>query len=305
MKHLSAVLMVVLAVVATACAKTPDLAEVGTEVPADTATVAATTDTTTAPVTQTTVDAEASASTTSAIATTSVLADGSSTSTSTEAGTTTTVDADAPTPPSDVTCTATSTTSVSVSWAAPVAEEDVVRYKLYVDAGDGPFVQRGTVEVDEAAGASADPERHAATVAQVPVATPVDIAVTAFDASGNESGWNPVGIWYLGNGGSCNAGAPSEVSSATISRGAGSSEVNMTFLATAEDIESYDVAVNQAGGAPSVVLIQPAGQSVAVVIGGIDYDAPFSIDVTAIDFHGNASATASFPCDSLAAGGSC
>lgn len=112
------------------------------------------------------------------------------------------VDDVAPPAPENVTCApGGGSQEVLLEWDAPSDPDDIVDVRLYVNDGSG-FARLDEFTVDSGQ-VMISSTRWSAVAYPVPVSTQVQMAVTFGDAAGNESGWNPIDVFYEYSGADC------------------------------------------------------------------------------------------------------
>jgi hypothetical protein len=167
---------------------------------APTTTAGTTTSTTTSTTSTTSTAAPTTTVPTTAAPTTTVLVDGSIPSLPTTS--TLGVDTDPPPAPTNVTCApGGGSQEVFLEWDAPADPDDIVDVRFYVNDGSGfARVNKFTLDSGQVlVGAN----RWSAVAYPVPVDTEIKMAVTLGDAAGNESGWNPIDVYYEYSGADC------------------------------------------------------------------------------------------------------
>lgn len=90
---------------------------------------------------------------------------------------------------------------IGLEWDAPLDTSDIQTVRIYLDEGTG-FVRIETLDVSSGF-VQMGPTRWSAVAFPVPPNTEVEMAVTYGDASGNESGWNPIGVYFEFAGAPC------------------------------------------------------------------------------------------------------
>lgn len=111
-------------------------------------------------------------------------------------------DTEAPAAPTNVTCApGGGSQEVLLEWDAPADPADIVDVRLYVNDGSG-FVRTNKFTIDSGQ-VLISSTRWSAVAYPVPVATHVSMAVTVGDEAGNESGWNPIDVYYEYSGADC------------------------------------------------------------------------------------------------------
>ena len=95
-----------------------------------------------------------------------------------------------------------------LEWDAPEDTTNINEVRLYVSNDGGPFIANSTIPLSQVDTTRADGTRWAAPVREVPADKPLRIAVTTFNALGNESGWHPMHAHYVGPGEACGSGVP-------------------------------------------------------------------------------------------------
>jgi hypothetical protein len=117
---------------------------------------------------------------------------------------TTSVDFDnvPPAAPTNLSCDAGGgSQEVAIEWDTPLGTSDIQTVRIYLDEGSG-FVRIETIDVSSGF-VQMGPTRWSAVAFPVPPDTEVEMAVTYGDASGNESGWNPIGVYFEFSGAPC------------------------------------------------------------------------------------------------------
>ena len=195
-----------------------------------------------------------------------------------------------------------------ISWDAPGPDdEEITRFRIYVNEDGAGFatlnnlvVADGVIDMTRNGGT-----RWAGTAYPVTAFVPLEIAVTAFDEAGNESGWNPIDAYYGGGALPCSTGAPPAPSLASIHRGAGSGEIDIEVTPPAADVVDYSVSadINGAGYVALTVLLitdsslTPGDSRITAV--GTEWSVPVDYQVIAIDAHGNSSPVSTKSCAAI------
>ncbi|MFT5201478.1 MAG: hypothetical protein ACI9C1_000854 [Candidatus Aldehydirespiratoraceae bacterium] len=229
------------------------------------------------------------------------------TATTTEAPTTAAADTEAPSAPTGLVCLGAGGGSgeVALEWDAPAADEGVTTVRIYVKEPGGSFtrIEKRTAP-DELL--EVTPTRWRADAYPVWPEAAVEVAVTHGDAAGNESGWNPIDVYDAYNAAPCDSGVPVAPTILAALRGAGSLEVDLRVEASAIDIVSWNVSVDQGSGfVPlSILAVSDAGTpgQVSITVGEVDWTASATYRVTASDGHGNTSSAGERSCGPISPG---
>ena len=177
---------------------------------------------------------------------------------------------------------------------APSEDDGVTGFFVYVSPDGNQLARLAHVGVGDAA-LAADGPRWSTTVGPVPAAGAIDVAVTAVDEAGNESGWYPIDAYYVSAGTSCHSGAPPAPEIVIIWRGGGSGEIEITVTPLAPDVVDYTVSADIDGAGFTSLPISSISDS-TITPGEVIISASFVIwtlptiyRVVAIDADGNAS----------------
>jgi hypothetical protein len=225
------------------------------------------------------------------------------------APTTTTVAADTevPSAPTGLVCLGGGGGSgeVALEWDAPAADEGVTTVRIYLKEPGGSFTRiEKRAAPDELL--EVTPTRWRVHAYPVWPDAAVEVAVTHGDAAGNESGWNPIDVYYEYSGAPCDSGVPVAPTILAALRGAGSLEVDLRVEVPATDIVSWNVSVDQGSGfVPlSILAVSDADTpgEVWIGVGEVDWTASATYRVTATDGHGNTSSAGERSCTPISPG---
>ena len=113
-------------------------------------------------------------------------------------------DVEAPPPPTNVNCLASSAAGeLRVEWDAPSDPSIVTNVRLYVSVDGGPFITNQNLGVGQV---DTTGSRWMSAVRGLDEGDAIRIAVTSFNALGQESGWYPVSATYNGPDQPCGSG---------------------------------------------------------------------------------------------------
>jgi len=208
--------------------------------------------------------------------------------------TTESVDETPPTPPTNMACGgAGGSGEFSLSWEAPPDVTDITGVKVYLSESGGPFNRIHKFPLDAGAVGTTGP-RWDVVAYPMPGGVPIELAVTHYDAAGNESGWYPIDAYYAGAGGNCWSGAPDAPVIQSVDGSAGSGEASLVITPPAPDVVSYRVWADSGDGMTELTILymQDAPSSpgdVMVDTYPTEWSMATTFRVVAVDAHGHES----------------